>query len=41
MGTLFVFAQSGIDLFLNLSDRIEETRIKYLGAKASFEVRAT
>lgn len=35
---MFVFAHSDIGLFLNLSDRIEETRIKHLNANASFEV---
>ena len=40
MGTLFVVVvviQSGISLRLNLIDRIEQTRIEHLGAKASVE----
>ena len=32
-----VVGQLGIGLFLNLSDRIEETRIKHLAAKAAVE----
>ena len=38
MGTLFVVvSQPGIGLRLNLIDRIEQTRIEHLGAKASVE----
>ena len=38
MGTLFVVAsQPSIGLRLNLTDRIEQTRIEHLGAKASVE----
>ena len=38
MGTLFVVVnQPGIGLRLNLIDRIEQTRIKHLGAKAAVE----
>lgn len=38
MGTLFVVAsQPSIGLRLNLIDRIEQTRIEHLGAKASVE----
>jgi|GEM_PF-4802104 hypothetical protein len=38
MGTLFVVvSQPCIGLRLNLIDRIEQTRIEYLSAKASIE----
>lgn len=40
MGTLFVVVSQpsiGLRLRLNLIDRIEQTRIKHLGAKASVE----